>query len=225
MQENFSEYSGIRRSLRVRILLVFKAHNDSVKNFVYRNILYRFVDDGNDNDDAEAPITPKRGRYVRSSDKRDSVKAHINKYNPTISHYRRAHAPNRLYLPSDLSKKAMHSNYKETHEHDVSYQFYGRVMRDMNISLVKLGHEQCESCVSATKHQKASGHSTETIPLDSACSICEEYLEHLQLAKAARMEYREDGESAASRNVVLAVDLQKVYRPMVLPRYDNTILI
>lgn len=177
--------------------------------FNYRNIIYRFVEDADDDENAE-PKGPKRGKYVRNTEKRDSVKAHINKYNPTISHYRRVHAPNRLYLPSDVSKKEMHGNYKETHEKDVSYQFYGQVMRDMNISLVKLGHEQCESCVSAIQHQKASGHSTETPPLDSSCSICEEYSEHLQLAKASRAEYRHDGESVKPGNVVLSVDLQKV---------------
>lgn len=33
----------------------------------------------------------------------DPIRTHINSFQPTISHYRREHAPNRLYLSSDLS--------------------------------------------------------------------------------------------------------------------------
>ena len=37
---------------------------------------------------------------------------HINKYNPCISHYRREHAPKRLYLPSELDVSEMYDDYK-----------------------------------------------------------------------------------------------------------------
>lgn len=110
--------------------------------------------DDTDDDEEVGPRALKRGKYERSNAKRSSVKAHIAKYNPTISHYRRAHAPNRLYLPSDLSIKTMYRNYKETHQTDVTYQFYCRIMKSMKISIVKLGHEECETCVSTMQHQK-----------------------------------------------------------------------
>lgn len=170
----------------------------------------------NDDDDANLELddtsrAPKRGKYVRSTQKRDSVPADIQKYNPTISHYRRAHAPNRLYLPAVLSEKSMHEHYSKTHDLDVSYAFYCRVLKDMNISLVKLGHEQCESCIMSTQHQKQSGHSTSNEDTGEQCSICEQYVEHLRLANISRKAYREDGDDVIPGNVVLVVDLQKVF--------------
>ena len=47
-----------------------------------------------------------RGRHTPkhkiSSDDAQYLKAHIMKYHPCISHYRRVHAPKRLYLPPEL---------------------------------------------------------------------------------------------------------------------------
>ncbi|XP_062564207.1 uncharacterized protein LOC134227031 [Armigeres subalbatus] len=122
-----------------------------------------------------------------------------------------------MYLPSDLTQKEMHRNYQETNNSSISYQFYGRVMKSMNIGMVKLGHEECESCIEAIQHQQLSKHTAEMAGIDS-CSICEKYFEHLRLAKAARTEYREDGESIKPGHVVLAVDLQKVIQ---LPRMEG----
>ena len=34
-------------------------------------------------------------------------------YHPSISHYRRVHAPNRFYLPSELSIRQMYQIYLE----------------------------------------------------------------------------------------------------------------
>lgn len=167
------------------------------------------VDDTEDNGVAGPSV--KRGKYVRSSEKRDSVETHIAKFNPTVSHYRRAHAPNRRYLPSDLTVREMHRNYMETHDTGVTYEFYCRTLKDMNISIVKLGHEQCETCVSAIQHEKTSGHSKEAAQTNDMCTICEQYRNHLQLATSARKEYREDGDSIKPGYVVLAVDLQKVF--------------
>ena len=43
----------------------------------------------------------------------DMINTHILSYNPCISHYRREHAPKRLYLPHGLSVKDMHQDYLE----------------------------------------------------------------------------------------------------------------
>nr|XP_029734025.1 uncharacterized protein LOC109422949 [Aedes albopictus] len=112
----------------------------------------------------------------------------------------------------------MHRNYMETHDTGVTYEFYCRTLKDMNISIVKLGHEQCETCVSAIQHEKTSGHSKEAAQTNDMCTICEQYRNHLQLATSARKEYREDGDSIKPGYVVLAVDLQKVIQ---LPRLDG----
>ena len=52
------------------------------------------------------PSPDKRGRHEPANklvaEDVESIKAHILPYHPTISHYRRKHAPNRLYLPPEL---------------------------------------------------------------------------------------------------------------------------
>ena len=46
-------------------------------------------------------------------------------YHPSVSHYRRKHAPLRRYLPSGMTVAEMHSNYKEKHpDEKVCYESY-----------------------------------------------------------------------------------------------------
>ncbi|XP_065076228.1 zinc finger protein OZF-like [Ochlerotatus camptorhynchus] len=56
------------------------------------------------------------GKYSRNKHAREAIKEHVFGYGPSISHYRRAHAPNRLYLPSDLTEKSLHKNYEATQD-------------------------------------------------------------------------------------------------------------
>ena len=62
--------------------------------------------------DGLLPSPDQRGKTVPtnkfSEEKRRDINNHIMSYDPRISHYRRAHAPNRLYLPSELTVTAMH---------------------------------------------------------------------------------------------------------------------
>lgn len=52
----------------------------------------------------------------------DEINAHIESFNPQITHYRRERAPNRLYLPSDINMVLMHNDFKEKHPQiNVSY--------------------------------------------------------------------------------------------------------
>lgn len=126
-----------------------------------------------------------RGKYKRSRERKDDVKAHILLYNLTISHYRREHAPNRLYLPSDITEKSMYENYlKQQPNLNVSYTFFCRVVKEMNISLVKLGHEECETCVTAKQHEDQLGHGDENAC--HGCSVCESHQQHIHRATAAR---------------------------------------
>lgn len=164
-----------------------------------------------DSDFEGNPKPSKRGKYERSKLKQEAVKSHILSYNPTVSHYRRAHAPNRYYLPSDLTGVSMYTNYQDSAQPDlkVNYSFYSNVMLRMNISLVKLGHEQCEACVAATLHQSASGHIDEDNFI-AICSLCKSHMEHLRLASSSRLMYRADGDNIRTKEIVFAVDLQKV---------------
>lgn len=41
------------------------------------------------------------------------MEAHINSFEPGISHYRRSHAPHVLYVDPDLTISDMYDNYKK----------------------------------------------------------------------------------------------------------------
>ena len=97
--------------------------------------------------DARGKHAPK---HKLTAADRDRLTSHINKYNPCISHYRREHAPKRLYLPAELDIKEMYEDYKncmmERGHKIMSYMTYWRQVKEMNISFAKLGVEECEIC-------------------------------------------------------------------------------
>ena len=68
------------------------------------------------------PGPSKRGKHTpkhaNSPGDMDFIKEHIKKYNPSISHYRRALTPHRMYLPPELTIKDMYDDYKEACEAD-----------------------------------------------------------------------------------------------------------
>ena len=135
----------------------------------------------------------------------DDIVAHIKSYDPQISHYRRVHAPNRLYLPSTLTITKMHKAYIENDGHNISYDIYRREVNRLNISFTKLGEEQCEVCVSHTHH---------TCSNPTLCDECVSLEKHLETANIARKKYKEDSENN-HKNDKFSADLQKV---VMLPR-------
>lgn len=71
-------------------------------------------------------------------------------YDPKISHYCREHAPNRSYLPSDITVTILHEQFCTSNpDVSVSLEFYRKVVKNyMNISFAHLGNEECETkCV------------------------------------------------------------------------------
>ncbi|GBO44048.1 hypothetical protein AVEN_61152-1 [Araneus ventricosus] len=57
--------------------------------------------------------TDKRGKHPKPKKiERSIIINHIESYNPSIAHYRREHAPNRRYLPNDVTIKRI--NVKHT---------------------------------------------------------------------------------------------------------------
>lgn len=162
-------------------------------------------------------ITPKpdmRGKsrtvnYIERSD----IQEHIMSFNPQIAHYRREHAPKRLYLPSDITINAMFNDYKDKHPNQgLSYNTYRLEVRKKGISFTKLGHEECESCESFKLH----GHKSDS--LVDGCSDCEAWKTHIESAKEARELYQEQCNSASENDVVFSADLQKI---IMLPRVDT----
>lgn len=141
-----------------------------------------------------------------------AINNHIKSYHPCISHYRREHAPRRLYLPHELTEKDMHSDYNITHpEQQCSYMTYTRYVTAQNIGFVKLGEEECELCMLLDQ----APHELEGDTCKMDCSVCTRKALHKSNYIKAREEYCKDGREVKDGNIVRSVDLQKV---VMLPR-------
>nr|CAI5819387.1 unnamed protein product [Callosobruchus analis] len=57
------------------------------------------------------PLEDQRGLYAPINKIVETpIRNHINSFNPKAPHYRRSHAPNRKYLPADLSITQMYED-------------------------------------------------------------------------------------------------------------------
>ncbi|XP_074035367.1 uncharacterized protein [Leptinotarsa decemlineata] len=113
-------------------------------------------------------ITPNRDRRGLAAPKnkcnREILQQHISSFHPCISHYRREHAPNRLYLPHDITIRSMHADYLQKFpQNKISYYTYRKVVSDMNISFTKLGNEECDHCMMQIQHIKSHNEATATV--------------------------------------------------------------
>lgn len=156
----------------------------------------------------------KRGqKQTESNALHEKIDKHIKSYNPSISHYRREHAPNRLYLPNELTICEMLTDYNEkSGTNPIHYSTYQRRIKAMNTSFAKFGEEECETCDVLKKspdHDRQNGSCTKT-----ECTPCIKLQQHMSDALAARQSCREDGDAIEGR-AVRSVDLQKV---VMLPR-------
>ena len=94
--------------------LGFKPNNDKIIRSALRNVQI------NQNIDVAA-LEDRRGKHEpKHKINHQFVHEHVEKYKPSISHYRREHAPLRRYLPSDLTLKEMHKNFCD--QVDVKYR-------------------------------------------------------------------------------------------------------
>lgn len=159
-----------------------------------------------------APNIDGRGRQLSSKTiDRQPIVDHIKTFNPTISHYRREHAPNRLYLPSDISIKYMYDHFKQMHPSiEISYYLYRHEVAQMNISFSKLGHEECFACEEFHLHCNQLGHA-KSEP-DTSCKLCKEWMDHQLKYKEARIRYQADVEKSGDNpnELIVSADLQKV---------------
>lgn len=145
---------------------------------------------------------------------RSKILEHIERFNPTISHYRREHAPNVRYLPNDLTITMMYHFFKEEFPNfKVSYETYRKILSEENIHFTKLGHEECEICEIHKFH--LSDHSKE---LDDTCDECKKWLIHDKKSKQARKYYQDCAKmSYDSKTLCMSADLQKI---IMLPRLE-----
>ena len=160
------------------------------------------------------PSQSKKGKHIkRQVYDRDLIKKHVMSFNPQISHYRRMHAPNRLYLTSDITVRFMHADFIKTHK-PVSYSVYNKVILEMNISFTKLGEEECETCSKHEFHLKTcQGNQLE-------CVLCMQYSIHKESYQSARESYKTDKETGKK---AFAVDLQKVGLLPRIPQFKTVI--
>lgn len=107
----------------------------------------------------------------------------------------------------------MHSDFNKKHPNAAcSYDVYRNVVREVNISFTKLGHEQCEVCEIFKQHE----HTKET--LQPHCKTCV-YTSYVEKAKKSREEYRKDADLNRNENdLCFSADLQKV---IMLPRMEQ----
>ena len=182
--------------------LGFKKSNDSVISNLWPESAMNDI----------APKEDGRGKHsTRKTVDKHLIRKHVETFNPGVSHYRREHAPNKLYLPSDISIKMMWENYEEKYpSFQCSYNVYRSVVsKEINISFTKLGVEQCELCLA---HEKAEHEHLS----DESCSECDRWKEHVKRAQLSRESYQRDCSTDWPSYVsVRSVDLQKV---IMLPR-------
>jgi len=151
-------------------------------------------------------------------------------FNPSISHYRRKHAPNRLYISPEFNASMMHKDFCDSNpDVKVSYTYYYQKIKKLNISFVKLGEEECERCNLQDKHlEELHGLDKSNFNIRNDenktckkqtfdnCTSCKEFENHIQVATEARKRYREEKERKWDDDeLVVSVDMQKV---IMLPR-------
>lgn len=170
---------------------------------------------------SEGVPVDNRGNKGGKSTIRLEMRDNIFSYNPTISHYRREHAPNVLYLPSDLTLIGMYQAWEEERieqgKDKGSYSLYCEVAKENKIHFTKLGHEECESCIGFEIHENETNHSRGNLDKEDKidCNVCEVWSKHHKRALMARELYSKD---KTSDGLVVSVDLQKVIQ---LPRMET----
>jgi hypothetical protein len=141
-----------------------------------------------------------RGKHCKKGRDTETIKRHIMSFHPQISHYRREHAPRKLYLPSEITITDMHKDYVSKFG-KISYSTYYKEISDLNISFTKLGEEQCEICDQFLLHSKSNPE------IQCECAACMKYPQHKAISIKARENYESDKKSDL---LAYAVDLQKV---------------
>lgn len=167
-------------------------------------------------------ITPKvdnRGRKAKENKFDEKlIEDHIETFQPTISHYRREHAPLTRYLPSDITIKSMYEDFKSKYSVMISYELYRKVVAKKKISFATLGNEECSLCESFVLHEKFTGnHSKQNLNRD--CPECQSWQDHHEKYKTAREEYQKG--AGKIDGLYFSANLQKVtyFLPFLIMEY------
>ncbi|CAG5045043.1 unnamed protein product [Parnassius apollo] len=113
----------------------------------------------------------------------------------------------------------MHADFIEKQPgFKISYDFYRKVVKSLNISFTQLGHEECEICEAHKIHCKSENHDKDSIFDD--CVKCLDYRNHKSRALKARklyLKHKEEKENEPN-HIYYSTDLEKV---IMLPRLET----
>ncbi|XP_033629274.1 uncharacterized protein LOC117305910 isoform X2 [Asterias rubens] len=180
----------------------------------------------NDGDVIVGTTGDKRGHHEPknklSQEYHDKVVTHINSYRPQVSHYKRQHAPNRRYLPSELSITLMYNHFKDSlTEGEVvcSYTYYFGVFQSMNISFAQPENDLCKKCMEHNHTHSELEHSCTTCD----CAACSGFQKHKNDAEQARQALHLDTKKMEEHNkvIVATVDMQKAITIPKVPTKDH----
>ena len=162
------------------------------------------------------PQSDRRGRHPPANKiDRQVIESHIKSFKPVSHHYRYNHAPNRLYLPSDINARIMYDDFNEKHPSFCSLDTYRRCVQDLNIGFTVLGSEECPTCKIFQQHIQESGQEHDQ---DGACETCRAQAEHETQARRARAEYRNDANRTwKDEELIVSADMMKVVVLPILP--------
>lgn len=162
------------------------------------------------------PDSDKRGKQPSANKISDvEFSEHLESFKPTISHYRRAHAPNVRYLPADVTVTLMHEDFLKKYPNvKMSYETYRQRVKKMNISFTRLGHEECSVCESLKLHDHDKNN------LQEDCDACTTYKTHQDMYTKCRALYQKHADNIKKNEnaVHFSADLEKV---IMLPRVDT----
>ena len=201
---NISDERGVKRNVCVKFFL-------STLGFSSNNILRSLNRSGASNSSLFVP-EDKRGRHVpKHALKEDVSKAiddHIEKFHPSISHYRREHAPNRRYISPEITIHLMYKIFVEEHpEYKIGYEALRRRISAKNIGFTAQGTLTCETCL-----RFKSQHEHDEMNYDADCEECANQVSHKERARISRKHYdmdkRKDNEPGTE--VYVSGDMQKV---------------
>ncbi|KAK4873128.1 hypothetical protein RN001_015157 [Aquatica leii] len=133
----------------------------------------------------------RQGNHSNRKIDDETIIAHIESFNPCVSHYRREHSPNIRYLSSDITVTIMYKDFIEKYPNTkLSYETYRKKIKQRGISFAKLGHEECDVCESFRLHE----HDENNI-VDS-CVTCGSWKQHITRANDSRQLYKKHSESS-----------------------------
>ena len=178
------------------------------------------------------PPKAQRGKHTPKHAMSEEIVAiideHIESFHPSISHYRRSHAPLRRYIAPELSSRIMYQYFCESYP-DIPCSEVSSRRRILlkNINFSKLGEEECEMCeahlihdcdggfiddVQSKKKKETQLNEERKLRITpGVCGYCDDWLDHIERAKLSREGYRKNADVWPEEGVrYISADMEKV---------------